>query len=442
MAVTTNSYMSYEEYIQNKKDKTVKYADDTYAAAETAAGTARDTTISYAAGERARAEAVAGTGLSDATKAAGERLRGSIAQADDTFERDKVTYGQAAERLAQAGLTGSGFSDNMTRDAFASRAALYSDANRTYAAEKNAAEVTYRDAMAKAESDEAKLKYGAQATYDTTMTEAAGIRDKTKYEAESDYDAGILALREENAAKLKEYTDGGYSAHTIADIDANFSLEDAAVIKDANMAALRGDLVDSVNYGTPEEIAAAVKGLDTLLNKENIERATYDNLMKEVKSDPTALAAMYKYGMVTTSEYLKNLVDNGKGNSGVVNSGWHIRGLGYGSEGDEIEVTIGGTEYGEEKAIKTTLGAKVEEDMVGTLNQLATGNSESTPKRASGWSVFWGGDERRSSEENGQLVVHNGTAYVYTQHGWFSIKGDGVAAAFLSDSTFAKTLTK
>ena len=232
--MAVNTYASYEEYsqaagdfVRKKQTDAIQYANDAYAAAESAAATARDSAYSYAEGERVRAEEAARTGLSDANAAADARQSQSIVLANDAFERDKVTYGQAAERLAQAGLTGSGFSDNLTRDAFASRATLYADANRTNAAEKHAAEVTYRDAMAKAAGDEADSKYKAESEYDAAMATAAAEKDKGIYDANATYDSDILELEgemlkygEEKARNLETIVtgvkNGEYNADDIA----------------------------------------------------------------------------------------------------------------------------------------------------------------------------------------------------------------------------------
>lgn len=413
MAVSTpyNPYMIYKQWLDNENARL----------AESFNGA-----ITYAAEERRRKEQAALLAKQEADAAATERYDAALLKANDAFERDRVTYGQAAERLAQAGLTGSGVSDNMTRDAYASRALLYSDANRTKAAEEHSNALTYRDAMEKAASDEADLKYAAEESKKTAASTIEGL--------EADF-----AVKQ--AEKYSRYKSGGYSEYTLADIDANFSPEDAKQLKADNMDAVIGDFVDSVNYDSPENIAASIKGIEKLYNEKHIDKDTYDAVMQMAESDPTALSARYRTGLIDSKTYLDKIRSTGKADSGKVQSGWHIADLKNGSEVQEIYVTIGSTEKGE-NAIRASLGKKVsDESTEKALNTIATGNGDVTPDRASGWSAFWGGEDRNSKESNGQLVVYNGTAYVYTKRGWFPI-GDEVAAAFLADSVYPKTLTK
>ena len=69
--------------------------------------------------------------------------------ADAVFERSKPTYGMMAEQLAQSGLSGSGYSDNITRDAYAARQASYDNAHKIYGDTVRVAEQTkYADLLA------------------------------------------------------------------------------------------------------------------------------------------------------------------------------------------------------------------------------------------------------------------------------------------------------
>lgn len=69
--------------------------------------------------------------------------------ADAVFERSKPTYGMMAEQLAQSGLSGSGYSDNITRDAYAARQASYDNAHKIYGDTARVAEQTkYADLLA------------------------------------------------------------------------------------------------------------------------------------------------------------------------------------------------------------------------------------------------------------------------------------------------------
>lgn len=86
----------------------------------------------------------------DATMArAKDTLKEQQTAANAAFERSKPTYGMMAEQMAQSGLTGSGYSDNLTRDAYAARQAGYDSAYKTYGDTARVAEQTkYADLLA------------------------------------------------------------------------------------------------------------------------------------------------------------------------------------------------------------------------------------------------------------------------------------------------------
>lgn len=86
----------------------------------------------------------------DATMAqAKDTLREQQTAADAAFERSKPTYGMMAEQMAQSGLTGSGYGDNITRDAYAARQASYDNAHKIYGDTARVAEQTkYADLLA------------------------------------------------------------------------------------------------------------------------------------------------------------------------------------------------------------------------------------------------------------------------------------------------------
>ena len=82
-----------------------------------------------------------------------DRAKGTLKEqqtaADAVFERSKPTYGMMAEQLAQSGLSGSGYSDNITRDAYAARQASYDNAHKIYGDTVRVAEQTkYADLLA------------------------------------------------------------------------------------------------------------------------------------------------------------------------------------------------------------------------------------------------------------------------------------------------------
>lgn len=96
-----------------------------------------------------------------AEAAAQTTLEAETRTAQSNFDRSQVTYGALAEQLGQMGLTGSGYSDNLTRDAYATRQKALSDAH-----------VTYANAMRAAADNEADGKMTASLSYKSGQTAA------------------------------------------------------------------------------------------------------------------------------------------------------------------------------------------------------------------------------------------------------------------------------
>lgn len=432
--------VTYEEWLEskgtsltNKRDKDVKYYKDLYNATENTINTQYKGDITYAKGVRKNAEAAAATGLSDANAAADERLRGSIVQADDTFERDKVTYGQAAERLAQAGLTGSGYSDNLTRDAFASRATLYADANRTNAAEKHAAEVTYRDAMAKAASDEAEAKYLATRARDSSVATAAQDRDKNIHLTESDYEADMLALEgdkvkyeEEQKETASDLMQGGLGYATLDDVSGSglTGEQQKAVLARWENDAL-GEFANIMNGGDDAAITKALDEVTQLVNAKRLQPEVLTSINNTINTTPQGFAYQYNSGKISAGEYIAKMVSAKAATGSTITGGWTIQGLGSGRENDDVDITIGSTSRGGGKGEFDLLcGPEVTDgETIKALNKLATGNEGNTPAAQKSW-FAWLGDKANSNETPGKLVVYNGGLYLYTHYGWRTLKSD------------------
>ena len=88
------------------------------------------------------------------------RLQG-INTANETYERNKVSYGQNAESLAQAGLTGSGYSDNLMRDAFATRQTAIAAVEDAYRRDEKELLSSYKDHLQEEEDKKLSRKIGS-----------------------------------------------------------------------------------------------------------------------------------------------------------------------------------------------------------------------------------------------------------------------------------------
>lgn len=334
---------------------------------------------------------------------ADRRLAEAKSAAESSFERNRVTYGETAERLGQMGLTGSGYSDNMMRDAYAARAQGISAAHDTHATERQKADITYNEAIRKAQSD---------------------------------YNTGMSKLTDEKYSKeiaiIQRYEEAGYGTYTIADIEETFSSSPtvATKLKDKIHTDVIADFTKMVNNGIPGDILNFIRNVEDLYIRGMIEERTYNEIKAYADTNATVLSAKSQGGEMEESVYLGGLSDEQKTQKA---GAWAMDGLGYGYEGDELKISVGSSTFNADNAISAKLGTKVtDEAMNKALNKLATGNESEKPTRVSGWSTFWGEDTNSDKHAN-QLVVYGGKAYVFTQYGWFPIESDKVAAALLAD---------
>lgn len=134
----TDAYRSALEYAETKYDNSVTSAENAYTAADKAATTA---------------------------------LGQNQALVSDAYRRDLATYGRKAEALAQSGLTGSGYSDNLARDAYASRQQGMSEAQLAYSKALTDAASAKELAIGAAEDKRIADEYSATAAYQTALAE-------------------------------------------------------------------------------------------------------------------------------------------------------------------------------------------------------------------------------------------------------------------------------
>lgn len=178
--------------------------------------------------------------VASADKALGE----AKADADASFERSKSAYGMRAEQLAQSGLAGSGYSDNLTREAYAARQAGYDSAYKTYNEMLRSAEQERTSSLLKL--DEARLN--EEKALEDSFEEFIAAIDYTTAKRDLDY-----------AIKSKGYTfDQAKEAYT----RAGFTLTE-----DAYNAVLKGEKAPITDTGVVSDRAKqTINSIGVLLN--------------------------------------------------------------------------------------------------------------------------------------------------------------------------------
>ncbi|MBQ1261650.1 MAG: hypothetical protein IIY01_01840 [Clostridia bacterium] len=287
---------------------------------------------------------------------ASEALAADTTAANNALARTRVTYGQNAERLAQAGLTGSGYSDNITREAYALRQNAVSDAR-----------VKYNDSMRTAADTELATQYAADSKLatglgllDTQRTAnfeklLAGVKDGTYTPAEASKQAELQGINDQQSAMLQTAIDM-YKNQAIEELDAALSdgTITSAMVENAKAAGVidqtkADDYNDKWRQSIQVGTDAFIQGKD-----ENGKDVFYDDvtarrILNEYKNDPRLID---ENGNNPTYEALKKIYDekyagkdeNGKYifkdigakyNFGAEGAGWK------GKVGDNFSVSIG-----------------------------------------------------------------------------------------------------
>ena len=154
--------LTYDEYWRKKtmENKVGITAADAYSSALDYAGKKYESAVTSAENAYTAAENAATTALGQ-----------NQALVSDAYRRDLATYGRKAEALAQAGLTGSGYSDNLARDAYASRQQGMSEAQLAYSKTLADAASAKELAIGAAADEKMANEYSATAAYQTALAE-------------------------------------------------------------------------------------------------------------------------------------------------------------------------------------------------------------------------------------------------------------------------------
>ena len=141
----------------------------------------------------------------------------------------------------------------------------------------------------------------------------------------------------------------------------------------------------------------------------------FDTLYKELDSLENESDSLSKYAsLLSEYEHLKSGMSEEdvkkfdeslyKGTQ-LNNDNYHVQGLGSGRKNDDIDITVGVGENYHKEEFDLLVGDAVEEGSVPTLNKLATGDSNTTPKEK-------------------KIIVVRNKMYIYTKQGWKHVTAD------------------
>lgn len=243
-----------------------------------------------------------------------ERQRGVI-DARSSYAQNLATYGANAEQLAAMGLSGSGYSEYLNQQAYATQRSETQNANAQAQTTKlnaqSAADAAKLEAEQQANADRmnAELSYAQNmqnnamqlAQYQQQKAEEAKAEEEQKYQ-------NYLALLD--AAKS-----GNYTSEEIASLGAQYGLDEAqisqlqaAAVKSKNNSLADIYRTESANIQN-EGSYYDTTYLDILLKNGDIDQETYNSLMKQYanvvaeESDSETLGNLHEEGKIDDATY-------------------------------------------------------------------------------------------------------------------------------------------
>lgn len=209
---TVSAPKTYEEYIAEK----TAYADNAQQTANTYLDNIYGNALGYLEKAKSSSLSAAGEYYNYAVGAAERDRANAIKAAETTRQREAVdastsysralsTYGANAERLADMGLTGSGYSDYINSKAYATSRGEIQNAKAREQSAKQSAEDSYSKALADAKYQKLKAETEAGNAYMQGLYNADTARAQGRYEAQKARDEAVSGYMD--ALNLKKLED-------------------------------------------------------------------------------------------------------------------------------------------------------------------------------------------------------------------------------------------
>lgn len=243
-------------------------------------------------------------------QAESERER-AVIDARSSYEQNKATYGANAEQLAAMGLSGSGYSDYLNQQAYATQRAETQNANAQAEATKLAAEQ-------QANSD----KLNAELSYAENMQGNAEKLAQYQQQKAEEAKAEEEQKKQYYAALLTSANTGEYTSEQIASLGAQYGLDEAQISQlqaaadkyksDQQSLSYTEALQKISDYGADLDVSY----LETLLNTGSVSQEQYDQLMAQyskeliesgdlANEDTDKIDDLHQSGQISEEDYNK-----------------------------------------------------------------------------------------------------------------------------------------
>lgn len=243
-------------------------------------------------------------------QAESERER-AVIDARSSYEQNKATYGANAEQLAAMGLSGSGYSDYLNQQAYATQRAETQNANAQAEATKLAAEQ-------QANSD----KLNAELSYAENMQGNAEKLAQYQQQKAEEAKAEEEQKKQYYAALLTSANTGEYTSEQIASLGAQYGLDEAQISQLQAAADKYKSDQQSLSYTEALQMISDygadldVSYLETLLNTGSVSQEQYDQLMAQyskeliesgdlANEDTDKIDDLYQSGQISEEDYNK-----------------------------------------------------------------------------------------------------------------------------------------
>ena len=243
-------------------------------------------------------------------QAESERER-AVIDARSSYEQNKATYGANAEQLAAMGLSGSGYSDYLNQQAYATQRAETQNANAQAEATKLAAEQ-------QANSD----KLNAELSYAENMQGNAEKLAQYQQQKAEEAKAAEEQKKQYYAALLTSANTGEYTSEQIASLGAQYGLDEAQISQLQAAADKYKSDQQSLSYTEALQMISDygadldVSYLETLLNTGSVSQEQYDQLMAQyskeliesgdlANEDTDKIDDLHQSGQISEEDYNK-----------------------------------------------------------------------------------------------------------------------------------------
>ena len=235
-------------------------------------------------------------------QAESERER-AVIDARSSYEQNKATYGANAEQLAAMGLSGSGYSDYLNQQAYATQRAETQNANAQAEATKLAAEQ-------QANSD----KLNAELSYAENMQGNAEKLAQYQQQKAEEAKAEEEQKKQYYAMLLGSANTGEYTSEQVASLGAQYGLDEVQISQlQAAADKYKSDqqmlsYTEALNYIAENGIYSDPNYLDELLSMGEISQEQYNKLIAQY----TQIVSENEDSSLTDTDKIDEMHESGK----------------------------------------------------------------------------------------------------------------------------------